>query len=117
MARRRKLIWRDDVKKQVVMNDYGEIRIHHGEMPDRQCVLAQEIARHLGIATAKWNGKYTPRGTQEWELMAPAEVAERACNIAQELWAEFHKRQWMTEIPLTDELLGINKPDGTASDE
>lgn len=111
---KRKVLRRDEEKNQTVTVLYGQVQVHAGDMWDRQARLAEKIAGNIAVATAKWTGKYTPKGGQEWDLMPPDEVAKRACDIAAALEREFKERNWITQIPMTNETLGI--PEETDDD-
>lgn len=63
---------------------------------------ALDLAKHASMLMAEFDGEDSS-GRQKMELMHPAEVAVRACNIADSLFKEFEFRGWLIESPDLDE--------------
>jgi len=63
---------------------------------------ALDLAKHTSMVMVKFDGEDSS-GKQKMELMNPAEIAVRACNIADYLFKEFEYRGWLLESPDLDE--------------
>lgn len=84
-------------------HDRAEIIIHRNVVPTNQAETALELARHLSIVAADVDGEDTA-GRQKLRLLTPAQVASRAAQIAEALWAEFEQRDWLLALPGVAEL-------------
>uniref|UniRef100_A0A6H1ZB18 Uncharacterized protein n=1 Tax=viral metagenome TaxID=1070528 RepID=A0A6H1ZB18_9ZZZZ len=76
----------------------GEVSIYHTKFPNLRAVLASELLARWGLVVARPDGEDTA-GRQKAALMSPAEIVERACNVADLAISEMEKRDWFLEVP------------------
>ena len=61
--------------------------------------IAVEIATRLAIVSAEESGEDSA-GRAKLRRSSAAEIAQFACDTAQELWTQIEQRGWMFELPL-----------------
>jgi hypothetical protein len=94
-------------ERQVIVSDkysrkndiHPEIAIHDKNTPDFRARLATQLVERWGLIASGVTGQENSAGHQNVRLMTPGEVVERACDTAELLVNELHKRGWMTPIP------------------
>lgn len=90
-------------------NTYGEptVVIYETIAPNFKAKLALDLMTRFGLMTADGGGEDTA-GRQKFNLLPPAVVVERACEMAEVAWAEFERRGWLLEIPDLATLKKVN---------
>lgn len=94
------------VHRRLRNDDLKDVTLHNIVVPDARAQLAGELARHLALVAGQADGEDSA-GRQKIRLLSPDEVATRALEIAEALWAGFEKREWMISMPSPDE---VNPP-------
>lgn len=75
-----------------------EVMIYDVQRPDAKGNLAIELARHMCFVAGMPDGEDSA-GRAKLRLMTTLEIADRACNLASDLWTEFQKRDWLLDLP------------------
>lgn len=84
---------------EIVWDKYREgQKAHHRAIPNYTAKLAEQIVNHCALIAAQVDGEDTA-GRQKLKLMEPADVAKRACDIAENMVAIFDARGWVIEFP------------------
>lgn len=65
--------------------------------PGQAARLSEILAKNLAMVVCQPDGEDSA-GREKYALMAPKDVARRACDIAGELIYEWEERGWMVEI-------------------
>lgn len=73
-------------------------KAHAKGFPNYTAKLAEQIVNHCAMVTGQVDGEDTA-GRQKLKLMDPADVAKRACDIAENMVAIFEARGWIVEFP------------------
>lgn len=76
-----------------------EISICQTEMEEPRARLASELMRHLAIVAVVPDGEDNS-GRQKVRLMTPAEIVDRATEIADLAWNKYRSRGWILDVPL-----------------
>ena len=83
--------------------DRGEVVIHNLDTPDSRGMLAMKILDHFSLISAKESGEDSA-GRQKLKLMAPSEVAARACDLADAFFGEIERRGWLLKMPSYEDI-------------
>ncbi len=75
-----------------------EVTVYETRMPTDVGKFAAHLAQHFSIVAAQPDGEDTS-GRQRLTLMHPADVAKRACDVAQAMWRELADRGWFLDLP------------------
>lgn len=75
-----------------------EVLIFHTEVLNERAAMAYELMKHFAVGAAKVDGE-DGSGRQKFRLLTPAELAKRACDIAEDAFKEFQKRDWLVTTP------------------
>lgn len=70
--------------------------------PNAIARLAASIAERFALVAAMPDGEDSA-GRQKLRLPSAEECAARSCDLAESLWSEFVKRDWITSLPLPKE--------------
>lgn len=73
-------------------------RAHSRGIASYTALLAERIVNHCAMITAQVDGEDTA-GRQKLKLMDAADVAKRACDIAENMVAIFDARGWVNVFP------------------
>lgn len=76
-----------------------EVMIYEKFTPDFRARLATQLVERWGLIAADVQEEENSAGRNKVRLMAPNEIVARACDTADLLVSELHKRGWMTETP------------------
>lgn len=76
-----------------------KIEMRHSHSPNLAGEIAERLCSHIAMIAAVNNGEDSA-GRAVARLLTPGEVAQRACNIAENLVSEFEERRWLVEVPL-----------------
>jgi hypothetical protein len=69
-------------------------------VPTARGNIALDLVRHLALAVCEpTTGSEDSAGRQMVRLLSPAEVANRGCQIAEEIWLQFMERGWLMDVP------------------
>lgn len=79
-------------------NSHNEIMIHETEALDLRAEFACKLLSHLAVVAAEIDGEDSA-GRSKIRLMTPAELAQRACAIAQLSFEQFEMRGWIVRLP------------------
>jgi hypothetical protein len=74
------------------------VSIYKKLAPNRKADLAERLISHFGVVAGTPDGEDS-KGRAKVNLMPPAEVVQRACEIADLAIDEFDKRGWYLELP------------------
>lgn len=86
-------------ENEIIWCKYKErFEVHHKGMANYTAKLAEQIVNHCALITGQENGEDTA-GRAKLKLMSAADVAQRACDIAENMVAIFDKRGWVIEFP------------------
>jgi len=77
----------------------GEVFIYQTKYPSLRARLAIDLLERWGLVASRTDGEDSA-GRQQIELMAPAEIVGRACNIADLAISEMEARGWLLEVPV-----------------
>ena len=72
--------------------------INHTRIPGVRAQYAMDLAKHIGIAFAAPDGEDSS-GRQKMKVLTPDEVARRACEISDSIFAIFDSRGWILDLP------------------
>jgi hypothetical protein len=72
-------------------------------VPDLRARMALEIAKNVGMATAVEDAEDST-GRQKLRLLTPSEVANRAVDIANFMYARFDQLDWLGETPIMEDV-------------
>jgi hypothetical protein len=67
-----------------------------------------KILDHFALISAQDDGEDSS-GRQKLKLLAPAEIARRACDLAAAFYAEVGTRGWLLQLPEYEHLLEVGK--------
>jgi hypothetical protein len=84
---------------------YGDanIIVHSLYHPDLRARLAMQIVDHMSMVAGAPDGEDSA-GRHKLKLLPPADCAERACAIADEMVTQFERRDWLLKAPSMEEL-------------
>ncbi len=93
---------------------HTDVRVNTKKFPMGEAQLAIEIAKHLALVVGKDDGEDSA-GRQKIAIMPADEVALRACDIAEKMYAEFDARGWLLDLPAPREVVPEKKADEEAA--
>lgn len=76
------------------------VTIEKTEMFGIVAIMAASFAERWGMVAGEPDGEDSA-GRAKLKLSTPEQVVERACEMAELLYQEFHERDWMVKIPLS----------------
>lgn len=88
-------------------NGKYKVMIHEDQMLNRQAEFALSLLKHLAVIAAAPDG-VDDAGRQALRLMKPGEIAERACEIADEAFKQIEARDWIIPLPSAEEFWKAN---------
>jgi hypothetical protein len=77
-------------------------------VPDERVAFAMAIIEKHALVAARADGEDST-GRQKGELLTPAEIVSKACDISERAFAEFEARGWRQLMPAPDELLEMSR--------
>lgn len=80
----------------------NQLMIHHRHTLDARGQLTVDLVRNLSIAAVP--DGIGPNGDQVHRMLESREVVVRAVEIAEHVYAEIERRNWLIETPSLDEL-------------
>jgi hypothetical protein len=83
-------------------NDRRDFVIHDDEIHTAEARLAVTILGTIALAAAEPDGE-DGMGRQKLKLLTPEAAAQRACDLAAQMFAEFRKRGWIVKGPSAEE--------------
>ena len=84
-----------------ISNQYDgseQIVVFRRLVPNEPATLAIDLLARWGAVASEIDGEDSA-GRQKGRLQTPAEIVERACNVAEAALAEFEARDWLVELP------------------
>ena len=75
-----------------------EVSIYQTRYPTDVGGFALQLAAHFAIVAAQPDGEDSA-GRAKMGLMHPGDVAQRACQVAEAMWAELNYRGWFIDLP------------------
>lgn len=75
-----------------------EMTIAEAEVPMAVAKIAIEIVRAHAMVAAIPDGEDSA-GRQKVRLPTAQELTARACDLAEAMWLEFEKRDWLADVP------------------
>lgn len=63
--------------------------------------MAWELMKRFAVLAADLDGEDS-RGRAQYSLLRPDQVVQRACQIADEAWDEFQRREWLQALPAVE---------------
>lgn len=76
-----------------------KLELHEADIPNAKAKLAMDLVERWGMVAAKEDGEDSA-GRQKLRLSSPAELVDRAIDVADLLIERFRIHGWMTENPL-----------------
>lgn len=73
-----------------------------GVQGSMELIIAEKILQHCALVAAQEAGEDSA-GRQALKLLAPEEVANRACDIAEHFVKQSNERGWIRDAPITPE--------------
>lgn len=67
--------------------------------PTPMGILAENLLAKWGMVAATEDGEDSA-GRQKMRLQTPEELAVRACDAADAIFAEFERRGWLIDVPM-----------------
>lgn len=80
-----------------VTRKHGLLRYTPDDVINAKAELAIKLATQLAICIMEQDGEDSS-GRAKFKVMRPVSVAERACQIAEFMFAEFDARQWWIKV-------------------
>lgn len=74
------------------------VSIQHQAVPNACASYAMDLAKHFALVAGIPDGEDTS-GRQRLRLATPAEVASRACQVAEILFQQMGDRGWYHQVP------------------
>jgi hypothetical protein len=95
---------------------YGDegVVYHSMETMSDKARMAAAFVEKWGMVAGRPAGE-DKAGRQKLELLTPEEVAKRACETVELLYAEFQAREWIVKVPGYDEM--FRDPPPTTSED
>jgi hypothetical protein len=90
--------------------------LHSTEVPSSRAQFAMKLMDHLSIVLGDVDGEDSA-GRQKIKVMAPRDVAARACAIADAAYEEFRTRGWLLTVPSYEECKKLAKLTKLSSDK
>ena len=79
----------------------GEVKLDGLFYPNAVARMAENIVTRWAQVAAVPDGEDSS-GRQKMRLPTAEELAVRACDIAEAVWLEFQKRDWLMALPLVE---------------
>ena len=71
---------------------------YYRQAPSLQAQWALQFLERWGLVAGEDGGEDS-QGRAKYRLQAPDEAVQRACAIAEKLYEEFERRDWLLEVP------------------
>lgn len=79
--------------------DGAELVAHARHVLDPRAEYALQLARHFALVSGEPDG-VDDTGRQKFKLLSAAQVAERACAVAQAMYDEIEGKGWALPVPV-----------------
>lgn len=71
---------------------------YHDKILCPKAKMAVAFAEKWGMALAEPDGEDTA-GRQQHKVVSPANIAQRACDMVDELYLKFNEKGWVVKVP------------------
>ncbi len=86
-------------------NERRGVVVYDDDVMNGEARLAVTILGTIALAAAEPDGE-DGMGRQKLKLLTPEAAAQRACNLAEQMFAEFRTRGWVIKGPSAEEYFG-----------
>jgi hypothetical protein len=70
--------------------------------------MAWDLMKRFAVVAADLEGEDS-EGRAQYGLLSPEQVAKRACEIAENAWAEFESRGWLQQLPAAEPIIDLGE--------